>query len=194
MKTNNILSIVLIIAAVIFRVVNIEMGLWYNLALMGSVSLFSGAVIKQKSLAFLVPLMAYLISDIYIQFFTDKLGFYGVSQAFTYAAMILVVMLGSTMKQFKSINILGYSIGGSMLFWIVSNFGVWAGNLFSNLEPGLTLYATYVRALPFLGTDATHAYATEMFLGTFAGDLLGSIVLFGTFALSGKLNRQTAIA
>lgn len=194
MNTNKTLAFVLILAAVIFRIVNIEMGLWYNLALMGSVSLFSGALIKNKSLSFLVPLIAYLVSDIYIQFFTDKLGFYGISQVFTYLAMIFVVLLGSNMKNFKALNVVGYSISGSLLFWIVSNFGVWFGNLFTNLEPGLSLYATYVRALPFLGNDATAAFATEMFLGTFAGDLLGSVALFGTFALFSKSQTQSAIA
>lgn len=186
MKKNTALVLVLVLSAVIFRIVNVEMGIWYNFSMIGALSLFSGAVLKQRSKAFLVPLFACLISDVYLAFFTDTQGFYGVSQFFVYLAMLPIVWAGSKMKNSKPLTIGAYSIGSTLLFWLLSNFGVWFGNLFTQYEPGLTLAATYLRAIPFLQGGAAEAYATELFLGTLFGDLIFSAYFFGMYAILSK--------
>lgn len=183
LNKNIIIASVLVFAAILLRIVNVETGFWLNFSMIGAISLFSGAVIKDRKFAYMIPLAFYLLTDLYIQYFTNLPGFYGVSQFFTYAAMAAIVLLGSQMKTIKPLNVLGFSIGGSLIFWIVSNFGVWFGNLFSNFEPGLTLVGTFVRAIPFLQTGAESAYATELFLGTILGDVVFNGVLFGAFAL-----------
>lgn len=194
-ETNNFRDILLItgliLISVISRVVNVELHLVGNFACVGAISLFSGNILSKKpSLAYLIPLAAYLLSDLYIQFFTDRPGFYGLSQYFVYAAMIMVVFLGTRMGRPKALKVLGFSIAGSMIFWIVSNFGVWfanemlaAGNPVR--EEGLTLGFTYLRALPFYND-----FSSKLFFGTFIGDLFFSGVLFGAYAL--LKNRATA--
>jgi len=183
MKKSIVLVVSLILLASVLRIVNIENNMWLNFSILGGISLFSGAIFKNnKALAFIVPLVSYLLTDIYLQEFTQVQGFYGVSQIFTYASMILVVLLGSTMKNMKALNVLGYSVGGAMTFWIVSNFGVWFSNLFTELEPGLTLAATYIRAIPFY-----NQFATELFLGTFVGDVVSSASLFAIYAIAQRV-------
>lgn len=174
-----VLAIILIVVAIVSRVVNTEAQFWLNFSMIGGISLFAGAVIKQKRLAFLVPLLAFLISDIYLQIFYGS-GFYGISQIFTYGGMVLIVLLGSRIQEIKAWKVLGYSIGGTLLFWIVSNFGVWFGNVFQQFEPGLGLAATFIRALPFLQGNGA---ATELFLGSLFSDLLFSSTLFAAYFL-----------
>lgn len=188
MKENNnarniLFCTALVLFAVITRIINVELGLWQNFACIGAISLLSGAVLKNKPQAYIIPLAAYLLSDLYLQFIAHKVGFYGTSQYFVYGAMLLVVFLGSRMGQPKALKVFGFSIAGSAIFWIISNFGVWFANMTMPVtspfyENGLTLSFTYLRALPFYND-----FAKEMFLGTFISDLAFSGLLFGAFAL-----------
>jgi hypothetical protein len=156
----------------------------YNFTPLVAMSLFGGAVLEKKWQAYFIPLAAYFLSDTAFAFM-GRVGFYDVSQFFVYGAMILVAALGTTMGRLKILKIAGYSLSGSFIFWIVSNFGVWFANYVSPAssmhETGLTLGMTYLRALPFY-----NMYSNELFFGAFAGDLFYSAVLFGVYALARK--------
>ena len=78
------------------------------------------------------------------------------------------------MQQHRSaLTIAGAALASSALFFIVTNFGVWAlDNMYPRTIAGLI--ACYTAALPF-------------FRNTLEGDLLYTLVLFGGFAL---LERQ----
>lgn len=170
---------VLVLLAVISRIINTETH-WYGFAPIVAISLFSGAILKNKAYAYLLPLCAYLVSDLILQFFTATPGFYGISQYFVYGAMALVVLLGTRMKQPKALNILGFSIGGSLIFWIISNLGVFFAGYYGLSVHGLA--TTYLMAIPFYTPTGT-----SMFLNAFAGDLLFNGILFGLFALATQL-------
>ena len=191
MKQNNNTRVILLCAALILvatfsRIINAEMK-WYHFAPLVAISLFSGAILKNKSYAYILPLAAYLLSDLYMQIAHGN-GFYGISQVFVYAGMALVVLLGTTMTKINTLKVLGYSIGGSLVFWIVSNFGVFLGGYWG---AGLSaLGTTYLMALPFYTKDGT-----ELFLNSLIGDLIFSGVLFGAYAaLKNKVVAPKAIA
>lgn len=169
-----VLCTVLIVAAVLSRIVNAEMQ-WYNFGPMVAISLFSGAILKNKSYAYLLPLAGYFVSDLYIQLAHGN-GFYGISQFFVYAGMALVVSLGSAMRKQNVARVLGFSMGGTLLFWIISNFGVFLGGYWGTGLAGLG--TTYLMALPFYTSQGS-----ELFVNAFVGDLLFSGVLFGAYAL-----------
>ncbi|WP_460684051.1 DUF6580 family putative transport protein [Niabella aquatica] len=163
----------------------------YNFSPLVAIALFGGSRFDKKWQAFIVPVIAYFISDIAL-LASGKMGIYSfsqpfviISQAFVYAGIILVTLLGTTLHHPKAVNILGYSLTGSAVFWIISNLGVWVGNYFAagtlTYEPGLTLDMTYLRALPFYNT-----MSTEMFANAFLGDLFYCAVLFGLLALAQK--------
>ena len=156
----------------------------YNFTPLMAMALFGGATFNKKSHAYIVPVAAYLLSDV-VFVLLGKPGFYGISQLFVYAAMLLVTALGTTMGRPKFLNVFGYSLSGSAIFWLVSNFGVWFANYMASgttaHEQGLTLGLTYLRALPFYNT-----YSNELFFGAFAGDIFYSLVLFGVYALVQK--------
>ncbi len=173
--TNILIATGLILLAACSRIVNHEMG-WYNLAPVGALGLFCGAAIKDKKYAFLFAILAQLIGDVYIQLFTKWAGFYGVEQGFVYGALILVTILGIQMKQPKAHKVLGFSLAASVVFFIVSNFGVWVA-----METGKADLYNYGHG--FTGLVNTYVAAVPFFKNTLIGDLVGSTVLFGSYFL-----------
>ena len=90
-----------------------------------------------------------------------------------YSAMMLIAFLGMGFKQNKSmVNIGIQSVIGSLVFYLISNFGVWmTGMMYPKTVSGLG--AWYVAGLPFL-------------TNTLASTVLYSAVLFGGLALLEK--------
>lgn len=166
---------ILVAAAVFSRVMNAEMH-WYNFGPLVAISLFSGSLLGNKTWAYLIPLAAYLASDIILEITLGN-GFYGISQFFVYGGMALVVALGGKLgKQPKALNIMGYSIGGSLVFWLVSNLGVFIAGYYGWSFSGFA--TTYLMAIPFYTVTGTEFFANQLI-----GDLLFSGVLFGAYAL-----------
>ncbi|WP_114789784.1 DUF6580 family putative transport protein [Niabella yanshanensis] len=155
----------------------------YNLSPLVAIALFGGSQFKNKGWAYCFPVLAFLISDLAF-YLIGKTGFYGVSQFFVYGSILLITAMGTTLHNLKPIKILGYSLTGSALFWIISNFGVWVGSRIPGAieyEPGLTLGMTYLRALPFY-----NEISTQMFRNAFGGDIFYTFLLFGIYALIQK--------
>ncbi len=188
MKENNNFRIILLCAALVLvatlsRIVNAETH-WYNFGPMVAISLFSGAILNNKAYAYILPLASYLLSDIYLQVVHHN-GFYGISQFFVYGGMALVVLLGTFMRKTNALKVLGFSIGGSLLFWLISNFGVFVSGYYGLNLNGLA--TTYLAALPFYKQDGV---STGLFFNAIIGDLVFSGILFGAYAL--LKNRVTA--
>lgn len=173
-----ILVVGLILMATTVRVVNAQMHL-YNLAPLAALGLFSGAIIKDMKYAFIVALAAQFCADLYFQVFTSTPGFYGISQIFTYAALIAATFLGTRMNKVNTLNTVVYTFCASTLFFLISNLGVWAAGFWGAGTQGLV--TTYIMGIPF-------------FKYTIMGDMAGSIVLFGGYfllekALTGKMQK-----
>jgi hypothetical protein len=177
----------LVLVAVISRIINTQTH-WYSFAPVVAISLFSGAILKQKGYAYLLPLAAYLLSDLFIQFFTDIPGFYGISQFFVYGAMALVVLWGTRMGKPKALKVFGYTLGGSFIFWVISNLGVYFTGMYGMDAQGFL--TTYLMALPFYTVSGT-----PLFINAFLGDILFSGLLFGAYALIQHMafTKKTAI-
>ncbi len=134
-----------------------------NFTPIGAMALFSGAFLSRRGvIAFAAPLGALLVSD-------AILGFYS-GMAVNYLAVALIVLLGSVaLRRIAPLRLLGSALGASLLFFTVSNFGVWAtSGMYAPTAAGLA--ACYVTAIPF-------------FQNTLAADLFYSVLLFGGFAL-----------
>ena len=174
----------LIIITAAMRIFNAEMHI-YNIWGVTALGLFSGAMVKDKRVAFLFTLLAQLSSDLYFEFFTTTPGFYGIEQIFTYASLMLVTLIGTKMGQPKALKVLGFTLAGSTIFFLLSNMGVWASIQFGRVDlygygKGLSgLAATCAAALPFYKSEV----ATQLFLNTYVGDIIFGGVLFGVYAL-----------
>lgn len=146
-----------------------------NFAPIGGMALFGAAYFSHRIWAFIFPIVSMWISDlvlnnvVYGQYFDHFVWFYSGS-VFTYAAFALIVVLGLvTLKKVKPANIIFSALGASILFFVVSNFGVWVSSgMYPHTWSGLT--ACYAAGIPF-------------FHNTIMGDMLYSGVMFGAFEL-----------
>jgi hypothetical protein len=189
-KKEIILAIALIAFSIIFRVLNTTNS-FFNFTPMIALSLFAGSIFSNKKLAYALPIIAMLFSDLFLQLFTKIPGFYGMSQVVNYAALVLVAILGTTLKNRNAINVLGYTLTSSLLFFVVSNFGVWffdtykmysfsAAGFSSCFAAGLAFYKQQINA---------HIFANPL-----VGDIYFSVIFFGTYALSKVSIGQKATA
>lgn len=174
-KTNFLLAIALIVFAIVTRIICVEMQ-WFNLAPVTAVGLFAGSVIKDKKYAFLFAILGQLGGDLYMQFFTNIPGFYGIDQAFVYLSLLAVTAIGFWMQQPKAWKVAGFSFIAAVVFFILSNFGVWVAietgkaDLFGYGTGISGLVNTYIAAIPF-------------FKNTLISTVAGSILLFGIYQL-----------
>ena len=128
-----------------------------NFTAVGSAALYGGRYLNGRT-KYALPIISMLVSDFF-------LGWHK-TIAFVYAALLFNVWLGGKIaNRPKWYNILGAAGAGSIVFYLVTNFGVWlVGSWYPHTLAGLI--NCYVMALPFAKW-------------TLAGDIAYTIVLFG---------------
>ena len=134
-----------------------------NFTPIAAMALFSGAYLGRRSLAFVAPFAAMLLSD-------AVLGFHPFMWA-TYSSVALIVLIGWAVQARITVFRVGMAaVASSVLFFALTNFSVWLGStVYPQSFAGLA--ACYVAAIPF-------------FQNTVAGDLFYTALLFGGFALA----------
>lgn len=147
-----------------------------NFAPIGTMALFGAAYFSKKHIALILPILTMWLSDlvinnvIFAQYFDGFTLFY---QGFywTYGAFAVISILGFFLL--KNINIKNITIASTLaalLFFLISNFGVWqSGTMYPKTIAGLA--ACYNAGLPF-------------FKNTLFGNLVYSAILFGAFELA----------
>lgn len=113
-----------------------------NVAPITALALFGGAYLP-KQYAIIIPLAAMLISDIFI-------GFHG-TMLYVYGSFAAIGLMGLWLREKRSPGkILGLSAAASLLFYLVTNFGVWAhpASWYPHTLQGLM--QSYLMGLPFL--------------------------------------------
>ena len=133
-----------------------------NVSPVAAMALFGGAYFSDKRVAFLVPFLALLLSDVLI-------GLHD-TMVYVYAGFALTVVIGFWIGKKPNIGrtaiaVLVYSV----LFFIITNFGAWASfGLYPKTTEGLM--QAYVAAIPF-------------FQNSLLGNLVFTTLLFGGYAL-----------
>ena len=114
-----------------------------------AVALISGYFFKNINLSLLILLVAMLLSDLFIGFYENMI--------FVYASLLLITFVFHKIsKKINFKNLFIYCFAGSLIFFIVSNFGVWAlgspGVYDIAYEKSLSgLIQCYILAIPFFG-------------------------------------------
>ncbi len=151
-----------------------------NFSPVEAIALFGGAFFAARRWALIVPLIAMMISDLALGLIRGGIYLdYFVSAHFltVYACIVLSTVLGFGLRRrVTAARVLAYSIAGSVLFFLVTNFSVWATASPLDVSPACTI-----------GLGACYAAAIPFFQWTVLGTLFYGALLFGGFEL---LRRQ----
>lgn len=150
-------SVIVIAVAVLYRLFpHIP-----NVAPITALALYSGVYLDKK-VALILPLTIMLISDLFVGFHQTML--------FVYGSFVITSVIGVWLKMHQSLrNIVGATVLSSVLFFIITNLGVWLeGQMYMRTMEGLI--TCYYMALPF-------------FRNTFLGDLMYVGMFFGVHAV-----------
>ena len=183
------LLVLLILAPAALRLIDHP----WNMAPIAALALFAGAYFRDKVWAFAVPLGAMCLSDLGLGLIRHNTAFYTFHELtpLVYGCYALCVFLGmwvrsswnSIDRQIHAAGIDGpgrpsalrtvplgvATLGGSVLFYLITNFGVWAlFNMYTKTWVGLM--QCYEAGIPF-------------FRATLLGDAFYVVVLFGGYAL-----------
>jgi hypothetical protein len=131
MKINKNILWSLVITVLVASLLRVIPTSFYGFTPQLALAIFSGAIIKDKKLAFGVPLVSMFLSDLifqllYVAGVTEIYGFYK-GQWINYLLVISVTLFGIILKKIRVTNVLWVSIAGPTYFFLVSNFLTWAG-------------------------------------------------------------------
>ena len=135
----------------------------WNFTPVGAMALFSGAVLKDRRLAFLFPLLALFAGDLFI-------GFYKIVPII-YASFLVSVAIGLWLRDRRTVARISLAtLLGAIQFFLITNFAFWQFmNTYPHNASGLS--ACYITAIP-------------LFWNTLAGDAVYAALFFGGYALA----------
>ncbi len=160
-----ILSIFIVVVGIVSRLLPHSP----NIVPIGALMLFGGTYLPRK--VFWLPILALLVSDFFI-------GFYGTDMFYVYGSFLLTGLIGLWLRSHKRPKfIISGALLSSVLFFIITNFGVWAppNDWYPHTFDGLV--QSYIMALPFFRNSLT-------------GDLGYTVLLFGGYELVQKFSKQ----
>ena len=138
----------------------------YNFNAVTAAAIFAGAYLTRSRYTFVIPIATLLLTD-------AILGFYdGGQMAIVYGSFIIAMFIGRAYSAKPSmLRFIGVTLGGSLTFFIVTNFAWWP--FYTGLYPHTVagLIQGYTMAVPF-------------YKNTLLSDLLFSAVLFGGFEMA----------
>lgn len=125
-----------------------------NMTAVGGLALFSGSRFEIKK-AIAVPILTMFLSD-------AVLGFHSVMWA-TYGSVLGAVLLGKLLHRQKNTGrIIGITFLSSFVFYLVTNYAVWAvqGSMYPHTFFGLI--RAYIMALPFFRNSLIGDFSYSM--------------------------------
>lgn len=141
-----------------------------NFSPIGAIAIFGAAYLKGAQ-RFIIPLGVYWVSDlllnnlVYSEYYET---FQLIPNFWIYGAFILAgIVAYFLLKQKSVIRLVGASVSAAVLFFVITNFGVWAGGTMYPMNSG-GLMACYIAGIPF-------------FWNTIIGNLFYGFVLFGAY-------------
>jgi hypothetical protein len=142
-----------------------------NFAPIVAIALFSG-VYFNKRIAFIIPFAAMLLSDLFIGFHQTMI--------WVYVSFALITVIGLWLKDHKKAGyILGGTVTSSVLFFIITNFGMWTTGYYGYTMQGLA--QCYTMAIPF-------------FRNQLAGDFIYTAMMFGMYELIRRYAFSNSVA
>jgi len=170
-----LIGIILIVIAALSRF----MPHWHNFTAVGGAGLFGAYFFRNRIWAYLLPLVAMWISDlvlnniIYAAYY-DGFVWFNETMIWVYVSFVALVAVGRfSIKSITIKHILAGALAGSLVFFLISNFGSFMQNpAYPKSASGLLM--AYAAGLPF-------------FLNTLLANVFFAGVFFGAYAASPRL-------
>ena len=138
----------------------------YNFNAVMAAGLFAGAYLGSRRIGLVIPLLAMLATDVALGFYNWQL------MLFVYASLASAVFIGQYYSKNRTLpRFVGSVLGGSALFFLVTNGAVWL----------LSVDAIYPKTIA--GLAECYAAGIPFYRSTLVSDLLWSTVLFGSYEL-----------
>lgn len=140
-----------------------------NFTAIAAIALFGAVKMQDKKQAVLIPIAAMLLSDAILELLFQAgvspfAGFHG-GMWFVYGGFVMTSLVGFWIRERLEIKRLALgTLCASLIFFIVTNFGVWTSGWYGYTIEGLS--ACYLAAIPFLRNQLL-------------GDLFFTSLLFG---------------
>ncbi|HTN06382.1 DUF6580 family putative transport protein [Agriterribacter sp.] len=173
----------LIVVAALYRIVP---GRPYGFAPQIAMALFGGALIKDRKMAFALPVLSMFLSDalfelLYYTGISPMWGFYE-GQLTNYLLFALLTVIGFFIKKINVINIAAASFAAPTVYFLISNFMVWLSGTggFQRPKTWDGLMMSFADGLPFY----KNSVAGTLF---FAGLFFGGYYLIRQYMLKPKL-------
>lgn len=172
--------ILLILAASLYRV---WPGRPFGFAPHWAMAVFGGAVIKDKKLAIILPLISIFLSDtlyqlLFINGQSTIWGFYK-GQLSNYILFGSLVVFGLMIrKKINWVNIIAASLAAPSAYFLISNFLVWAAG------------AGYARPKTFSGLLQCYGDGVPFYQMSLIATISFSVVFFGVYFLIKKYSVQ----
>ncbi len=142
-----------------------------NFTPIGAMALFGGCYFSDKWKAILLPLVTLWLTDVILNSFvySHQLTFFYSGFYWNYGIFALIAVMGTFIRKVSVKNVLVGSISAALLFWLISDFGVWlGGTMYPKNVAGII--ECYAAAIPFL---------RNMLIS----NLVFSAIMFGSFEL-----------
>lgn len=175
MKQNKSLLFVFLILIVVASVYRVWDGRPWGFVPQLAMALFGGAVIRNKGLAFVLPLLSMFLSDVlyevlYRTSYSAIQGFYD-GQVTNYLLFAGITFIGFWMRNLRPARIAAGSVIAPTIYFLLSNLQVWIdGGGYGRSKTVAGLMQCYADGLPF-------------YKGYLLGTVFFSIVLFGLYFL-----------
>jgi len=153
-----------------------------------AMAIFGAAVIKDKKLAFVLPLVSMLLSDVFIEilyrngymnyggFWAGQTFFDG--QVLNYILLAALTLVGFWARNLNWTRIVGATLAAPVIYFLLSNLLVWIGGAgYARPHTFGGLMACYGDGLPFLRTSL-------LYTAMFSAILFGGYFLLQRFVLS----------
>jgi hypothetical protein len=170
-----------------------------NIAPLIGITLFSAAYLPKRWMGFVLPLVCWFISDLFVNVFIQNADTSGFNYFLTptalgvYTSLFIVFLLGNLLRSgVKLPKLIGITLSSSLLFYFVTNsFCFFEGNLYG---PGLNGYINCLAAgLPFYKNDYGTLFGS-FFLNGIMGDLFYVSALFGSYYLVNRRSLKPVFA
>jgi hypothetical protein len=165
--------LLLVVISALYRIIP---GRPFGFAPQWAMAVFAGAVIKDRKWAFIIPVLSMFVSDILYQVLysaglSSISGFYE-GQWQNYVLFTLLVFVGFAVRKINVLQIAVASVAAPTLYFLVSNFLVWASN---GITRGLD------RPKTFNGLMLCYADGIPFYRMSILATLVFSAILFGSY-------------